>query len=431
MDEAAQKDPKNRDVAFFRARVKAFGGNHAEALRIVNEWPAIDNESREIRGDLAWYSGNPTEAETWYRQGINKTAPASSWKLWLKALRAKKDPRFKPALKEGIRRFPKDGEIRAMGMDPVENVPATKVPPETTPALPNEEGVRLESVEAPLNVQTDANGEGETEAAVGEQDDLEAAPAVSPKEKKAKSSGLIDRDRPKYRAALAGTVIQESQDQSVLAEDFDVAVIAYKKSLSLGLSHITRDYGPLSLTDTPIRAALGIGYVMDKPSLTQSHETTLSFGGTPDAHFTPDRFAALRHEIFFSDYFSIFGEIGAKWYPELYVRTIMLGTAYTSGFWRYHLKLFNTQAKNNDAAGFISVAYQGWRLTPEVYLVGGRDAASRPYLFGNENEVFFAAGVQVGYRFNLRWSGRAVFEKRWEDGFNQRTLSLVLLWFDR
>ncbi|MBC7529976.1 MAG: hypothetical protein H7318_00250 [Oligoflexus sp.] len=379
-------DPKNRDIAFYSARVKAWQGKHDEASVLIKSWPASDAESREIRGDLAWYRNDVNEAESWYRSSINPAATVDSWKVWLKALRAKKDKHFESALARALNRYPEDDELKAWSVE--------------------KDGVA-----------------GKMES------DVIATPV--PKLKQVKVAKKIENDRATYRAALSGTLIRETQNQSLHAVDADATVIAERKSLSVGASQVTRDYGPPALSDKSYRLGLGFGLVHDPSNLIQSEETTVNGGGSPDPDFSPLRSLNIRHELFLSETFSLLGELGARWYRDVYVRTAMLGSSVGAGHYRYAARFYNTQAKHNDSSFYLSAAYQGLQIRPEVFLKGGRDAASRPYLFDLENDSFFAIGAQLDYRYSRQWASRAIYEQRWENGFHQESFSLVLLWYDR
>ncbi|MBC7658547.1 MAG: hypothetical protein H7249_02475 [Chitinophagaceae bacterium] len=211
----------------------------------------------------------------------------------------------------------------------------------------------------------------------------------------------------------------------------DAALIIKKKSLTLGGSVISRDYGTETYTDKPYRASVGIGLLSEKPAFVVSQESTLTVGGTTNAVFTPKRFITFRHELYFTESFSASAEISAKWYPERFVRTANIGATLLLDQFRYQARLYSTHAQSNDLAGYLGLAYQSWALIPEVYGIGGRDAASRPYLFDNTEATFVAGGAQATYRFAKSWAARAGLEQRWESGFRQQTLSAAILWYDR
>lgn len=383
--------------------MKAWQGKHDEALTIAQTWPATDAESRELRGDLAWYRADAHEAEKWYRTGISKVATVDAWKLWLKALKAKKDKNYRPALQSALQRFPEDSDLKALNVEkdseslkPVALDPAAKSPSVPTRPLTSSLPETTGEVQHPSKTPKKTLNEG-----------------------------------PFYRAVLSGTAVQESQDQSLRAVEADAAIIANRKSLSIGGSQVTRDYGLLSLTDKTYRFGLGLGIVHTAGGLIQSQETTLTGGGSPDPDFSPLRFYALRHELFFSDAFSALGELGARWYRGLYLRTLMIGARLTLGHYHYAARIYNTQGKHNDSSFYLAAAYQAEMLRPEIFIRMGRDAASRPYLFGRENESFFSLGTQLDIRFSRQWTVRALFENRIEEGFHQESLSLALLWQDR
>lgn len=438
LEAAKGLDPKNRDIVFFHARVKAWQNKHDAALAILDPWPPTDVESREIRGDLAWYRGDPIDAEKWYRSNLTPEASIRFWKTWLKALRAKGDDHFPKALNETLVRFPGDPDLLLMKAQPFS--------PVKVPEKDSVENDNLKDLEAnigkpeafvplaPSGVDTLENENLKQIEANLEKEMLEEpavpSPLLLPKGKRYKSKKLSG-DKPQYRAAAAATVIRETQDQSLHSEDVDAAIIANRKSVALGASSITRDYGPVTFTDTPFRLALGLGLAADPGRFFQSQETTVTLGGAPHPTFTPVRFGSVRHEIFFSGAWSLWGEVGAKWYPNLYARTTIMGADISLNTLRYQVKIINTRAKRSDTAGFISVGYQAYKVVPEVYVLGGRDAASRPYLLGREEESFLAVGVNLGYRFATHWAARAVIEQRSESGFRQQTLSLALLWYDR
>ncbi|MCA1481947.1 hypothetical protein, partial [Bradyrhizobium sp. NBAIM08] len=117
-------------------------------------------------------------------------------------------------------------------------------------------------------------------------------------------------------------------------------------------------------------------------------------------------------------------------YPDLYLRTLQLGAIYTQGALRYQGRGYWTQGKQDDLAAFASIAYDTRSWIPELYLVGGRDAASRPYLTQTESETFLTIGAQLTFPANENWKVRALYEDRQERGYRLKAYSLSLLWAD-
>ncbi|RZA24886.1 MAG: tetratricopeptide repeat protein [Proteobacteria bacterium] len=233
-----------------------------------------------------------------------------------------------------------------------------------------------------------------------------------------------------YRAALGAMYGVETQQQSISTIDADGSFIKNRKSLSLGVSSLERDFGPIILKDTVYRLGLGFGIAGDPDTWYLAQETSLNFATAPDAKFSSKETYALRHMIFLTEAWSFYGEIGTKSYPDLYVRTLQVGASLLKYDFRYQARGFVTSGKTEDLAAGAFVGYDGHALHPEVYLIGGRDAASRPYITRTDSAAFLTIGGQVTLFLNEQWKLRALAEDRQEKGYRLKGISLSVIWTD-
>ena len=359
--------PNNRDSAFQRARILAFQGKHKSALAIAKQWPTDDRESLTLRGDLSWYRGDFAKAEQWYRKATDKEAPAEAWENLLKAAKVRSSERYNRILKKAKKKFPEHKGIQALS--PIEDL--SESPPQV-----EEEQTHLQ-----------------------------------------------------YRASLAATHIEETQNRSAEQWDVDGAIIGQDLSLALGASAVQRRYGSLHLTDYPLRSALSWNFGPISSDVTT--ETQLIIGGTPSAQFTPKSLVSIQQLFVYDQRWTLSVEVGAKWYPDVYAQTAQLGLRYDGDHWRFRSKGFQSRTSEYDFSALLGIGYCWTQICLDTQAIGGRDAASRPYLFVNDSAAFTALGLSLEYKFVDNWALRSNVEKRWEEGFQQTTIGLALLWRSR
>jgi hypothetical protein len=240
----------------------------------------------------------------------------------------------------------------------------------------------------------------------------------------------VERHRLHTRAALGVLYGVETQQRSMRAFDADASLIQERKSLSLGISDLERDFGAVTLNDKVYRLGLGFGIASEAESLFLAQETALSLAVAPEAKFAAKEALALRHTVIVEGSLAFYVEVGSKSYPDLFVRTLQVGGLLANGSFHYEARGYLTRGIQSDGAGGFFAGYDGSALHPELYVIGGRDAASRPFLTKTSSAAFLTLGAQVSLFLSDHWKLKAFIEDRTERAYRQKNLSLAVVWAD-
>jgi hypothetical protein len=372
------KNPNDRDLKIARIRTLAWGGDFARALQEVDILKSDDQEILELRGDLAWFQNQTSQAEKHYKaamNSVNSDGPLNQ-SILLKLVKSEialDDNRdaFKQCQRIG-RRIEIEPELQAT----------------------------CQEVEQNFRREEEASKTGSSDS----------------KPAKERKIGLRLSHSKQSQNTTRGDV---SVFQRLRFENYTTEF----ELMRISASYPEAD-SETNLVDWGVSANYGHIFAEER-----------IVAGTKVSAFNQPRFN-YQYQIMpyvewaFRKPFFLTFDWRHSAYPELRIDAASLSLGVYIQSFLFNGTVFRGFGNSKTQSGKINLKWflnDSWFL--DAFYSAGTDASSRPYLSGTAEAQFNALGVFLGAPLGATWQSRLGIEQRSESSdFEQLTVTAEVLW---